>query len=145
MGAAGGHGGAAAPKDAVATKLYRDAIESDYLGMQFGAAEKKLKQAIALCGASSCSPPVLAQLHRELGVVYLAGNKPPADARGEFAIALKIDPNLTLLKDLATPEASQLFADVKGTASAPAARQQGRAHPRSAQRGGNQHPAASIC
>jgi len=112
-----GRPASAAPKDAAAMKLYRDAIESDYLGMQFGAAEKKLKQAIALCGASGCAPGVVAQLHRDLGVVYLAGNKRPDDARTEFATALKIDPALTLLKDLATPEAAQLFAEVKGAAA----------------------------
>lgn len=66
---------AAGSRDAAATKLNREAIETDYLAMQFGSAEKKLKQGIALCGTTACTPSVLAQIHRDLGIVYLASNR----------------------------------------------------------------------
>src|SRR6185436_761079 len=57
----------AAPKDAAATKLDNDAIYTDYLAMKFGDAEKKLKQALTLCGkGAACSPKVVATLHRDL-------------------------------------------------------------------------------
>jgi len=48
----------AAPRDAQALKLDDDAINNDYLATKFGDAERKLKQGIAICGKSACSPNV---------------------------------------------------------------------------------------
>ena len=42
----------AAPKDAAAMKLADDAINRDYLSANFAEAEKKLRQAITVCGGS---------------------------------------------------------------------------------------------
>jgi len=41
-----------APKDAAAIKLAEDAINNDYLATNFAEAEKKLRNGIAMCGAS---------------------------------------------------------------------------------------------
>src|SRR5258705_3807522 len=66
----------AAPKDAQALKLDDDAINNDYLATKFGDAEKKLKQALGLCAkAGACSPNIVAQLHRDLGIVYVVASR----------------------------------------------------------------------
>jgi hypothetical protein len=112
----------AAPKDAAASKLDNDAIYTDYLGMQFGNAEKKLKQAITQCGKNACSPKVVAVLHRDLGTVFVVEKK-NEDAKAQFVEALKADPSITLLKDLTTPEIQAVWNAAKagGPAPAPAA------------------------
>ncbi|HKQ68444.1 MAG TPA: hypothetical protein VJT73_03855 [Polyangiaceae bacterium] len=109
----------AAPKDAAATKLDQDAINNEYLGMQFPAAEKKLKQALALCGASNCSPALVAKIRMHLGVVYVVWTKAD-EAKTQFAEALKIDSALGVPKDLSTPEIEQVFAAAKNGTPVPA-------------------------
>ena len=59
---------AAGPKDKAALRLDDDALGKDYLDTNFVRAEKKLEQAIALCGKAGCSPRVLARLHRDLEI-----------------------------------------------------------------------------
>jgi hypothetical protein len=100
----------AAPKDAAVIKIDRDAIYNDYLATQFPNAEKKLKKAIAICGTGGCSPRVFAQLHRDLAVVYVVSGRPAGAAQAEFATALQIDPGITLVKELTTPEVQAAFA-----------------------------------
>jgi hypothetical protein len=118
-----------APKDAAATKLADDAINNDYLATNFAEAEKKLKSAVTMCGANACSAQTRARLHRDLGVVYVAGMNRVDDGKKEFGEALKADPNIALEKDLTTPEVEKAFQAAKGggaatpapTAKAPAA------------------------
>lgn len=104
----------AAPRDAAAQKLQRDAMDNDYLATSFTDAEGKLKQAIKTCGARGCSPSVLAEIHRDLGVVYIGGLGKAADGRAAFAAALKADPNVELDEDLTTPEMQEAFDEAKG-------------------------------
>lgn len=104
----------AAPKDSEAQQLAQDAINTDYLGTDFEAAEKKLKQAIALCQGDACSSNVKAQMHRDLGVVYIAGMKKTAEGKEQFAQAVAADPNVQLDPDLTTPEVEKAFNEVKG-------------------------------
>ena len=105
---------AAAPKDAQALKLDDDAINNDYLATKFGDAEKKLKQALGLCSkAGACSPNVVAQLHRDLGIVYVVASRAD-EGKAAFVAALKADPSITLPKDLTTPEIEQVFSAAKG-------------------------------
>jgi len=104
----------AEPNDAAALELDTKAIETDYLGTKFDEAEKKLKQAIALCGPKSCSAKVLSQLHRDLGVVYVGGLGKPAEGKAQFAEAIKIDPTITLNPDLTTEEIEAAFKEAKG-------------------------------
>lgn len=111
----------AAPKDSEAQQLAQEAINTDYLGTDFEAAEKKLKQAIALCKGDGCSPNVKAQMHRDLAVVYIAGMKNTDDGKAQFALALEADPNVELDPDLTTPEVKQAFEEVKGGAAGGAA------------------------
>src|SRR5882672_2433456 len=110
----------AAPKDAQALKLDDDAINNDYLATKFGDAEKKLKQGLAICGKGACSPNVVAQLHRDLAIIYVVASRPD-EAKAQFVEALKVDPATALPKELTTPEIEAVFAAAKGgPAPAPA-------------------------
>jgi hypothetical protein len=111
---------AAAPKDAAATKMADEAINTDYLATNFAAAEKKLRDALTLCGTSACSPQVRARLHRDLGVVLIAGLHRPDDGKKAFADALQADPEIGLEKALTTPEIDKIFKSVKSGGGAPA-------------------------
>src|SRR6266566_7884258 len=112
----------AAPKDELATKMNQDAIDNDYLAMRFPEAERKLRQAIAICGKTGCSPNVTAQLHRDLGIVYIVSNK-LNDGKAQFAQALQLDASTTIPKDLSTPDINAAFkdaADKAGVVAQPA-------------------------
>jgi len=111
----------AAPKDAAALKLDKDAIYNDYLATKFASAEKKLKKGIATCGAAGCSPRVQATLHRDLGIVYLVGGRPAAAVQGEFALAQQIDPTIGLVKELTTPEIQAAWTAAGSGGAPPAA------------------------
>jgi hypothetical protein len=104
----------AANKDTEAEELAKKAIYTDYLGTKFADAEKRLKQAIKLCGASACSAKVVARLHCDLGVVYIGGMNKVDDGKAQFADALKADSGVTPDPDLVSPEIEAAFAEVKG-------------------------------
>lgn len=108
-----------APKDSEALELAKKAINTDYLGMKFADAEKRLKQALKLCDTpAACSDKVRAQLHGDLGAVYFGGMSRPDDAKAQFAAALKADPSVTLNSDLVSPEMEAAFAEAKSGAGA---------------------------
>lgn len=103
-------------KDAAAKKLEQDAMETDYLATSFAKAEKKLDDAIKLCGASNCSPAVSAHLHISRGIVLGGGQNKLDAAKSEFVAALKLDPTVQLDKDLTTPELAFAFQEAKSQA-----------------------------
>lgn len=81
-----------------AKKLQQDAMDIDFLGLDLKKAKDKLQKAIKKCGSSKCSKPVLATLHRDLGIVLLnAGDQ--ANGEKEIAAAFANDPNVTIGKD----------------------------------------------
>jgi hypothetical protein len=105
----------AAANDAEAGKLRQAAIEQDYLATDFAAAEAKLSQALALCkDAGSCTPSLRARIHCDFGVIYFAQQK-KEEADGQFAAAIKDDPNVTISPDLSTPELQKELAAVKAS------------------------------
>ncbi|MDC3957087.1 hypothetical protein [Polyangium jinanense] len=106
----------AEPNDDAALDLAKKAIEADYLGTKFAEAEKKLKQALTLCGPKSCSNKVVARLHRDLGVVYAGGMSKIEEGKAEFVAALKADPEITLDPDLTSEEIETVFKDAKAAA-----------------------------
>ena len=65
----------AAPKDKEALELATQAIMNEYLGTQFEQASATLRKALELCQEKpgNCSNKVVAQLHRDLGVVLITG------------------------------------------------------------------------
>ena len=103
----------AAPKDAAAIKLADEAINRDYLSANFPEAEKKLRSAISMCGSSGCIPVVLGRLHRDLGVVLIAGMNRADEGKQELAEAIRADPDVALEKDLTTPEIDAAFKALK--------------------------------
>jgi len=111
---------AAAPKDDAATKMADQAINTDYLATNFAEAEKKLRNAVTLCGPAACSPQVRARVYRDLGVVLIAGLSRLDDGKKAFVEALKADPDIALEKALTTPEIEQIFRAAKAGGPMPA-------------------------
>jgi hypothetical protein len=110
-----------APKDAAASKIAEDAINNDYLSLRFNEAAKKLKSAVAMCAGNACSPQVRARIHRDLGVVLIAGLNKTGEGKKAFVEAVKADPSITLDKDLTTPAIEQAFKAARGSSGAAAA------------------------
>jgi hypothetical protein len=103
----------AASKDAEAQQLADEAIFTDYLRLDFKAADKKLTRAIALCEKNTCTPTVHAQVYRDLAVIYITGLKRQADGKKLLIKALKLDPRIALDADLTTPELVRAFSEAK--------------------------------
>jgi hypothetical protein len=97
--------------DAQASSLADHAITTEYLETHFDAAEKELKQALMVCGPSGCSAEVMAEIHRNLGVVYFVGMGRAKEGKAEFVEALKADPQIALDADLTTPEVEAAFTE----------------------------------
>jgi hypothetical protein len=100
---------AAGEKDKEALKLHDQAMDEDYLAVEFAKAEKKLKDALKKCGADGCTPKVLGKLHIAMGTVHGANNKLDL-AKESFVAALKADPEAKLNESLTTPELAKSFA-----------------------------------
>ena len=103
---------AAGEKDKEALKLHDQAMDEDYLAVEFDKAEKKLKDALKKCADDACSPKVVGKLHIALGTVYGAANK-MEPAKEEFVAALKADANAALLESYTTPELTKAFEKAK--------------------------------
>lgn len=112
---------AAAPNDERAERMAADAMNTDYLATNFKQAQMKLSQALALCSHDgACSAGVRARIHRELGVVYIAGLNELEGGKQQFREGLALDPALDLDKDLTTPEMRAAFDAVRAESGAPA-------------------------
>ncbi len=103
---------AAGERDAEAMKLHNQAMDDDYLSVEFDKAEKKLKDALKKCAKSACSKPVIGKLHIALGTVYGGGDKLD-QAKAEFVLALRADPKAALIDALTTTELAQAFKDAQ--------------------------------
>lgn len=76
-----------------ARKLQAEAFEDAYLATEFDGAEKKLKKALRLC-KKSCSKPLVAELRRDLGLLYMVGFNRKTLGRKQIAKALELDPDV---------------------------------------------------
>lgn len=103
----------AAAQDAEAQELADQAIFTDYLQLDFTAAEKKLKKAIDLCDRGSCSPTVHAQVYRDLAVIYVTGMKRQDEGKKLLVRALQLDSRVALDADLTTPDLIRVFNEAK--------------------------------
>ncbi len=101
------------PRDKAALRLDDEAMGRDYLETNFVRAQKKLAQAVGLCGKSSCSTAVVALLHRDLGVVLIGGLSKNAEGKQEFARALEIEPSIELDPDFVTPAMKKIWIELK--------------------------------
>ena len=103
-----------------ARALQKKAMEEDYLGTEFAAAQQKLDKAIAACGTDKCNVQMRAQLRRDLGVVLIGGQLDKDKGSAVFVEALKLDPSVVLDPDLKTKELEAAFeAARKKAAGAP--------------------------
>lgn len=107
---------AAGERDKDAQKLLDQAINEDYLNADFPKATAKLKDALKKCGASGCTPSLVAKIHVSLGTIYGAGMSKLDDAKAEFALGLKADPAVTVDSSLTNPDLDKAFAEVKKSA-----------------------------
>jgi hypothetical protein len=101
-------------RDREATTLAKQAMDGDYLGTQFKAAEQKLQKAVKTCGKQHCSPAVRAQLHLDLAVVYIAGLKKKEKGKKELQAAVVADASVQLSPDFSTPEIEKAYAAAGG-------------------------------
>ncbi len=100
---------AAGEQDKEALRLHDQAMDEDYLAVEFAKAEKKLKDALKKCGSDGCTPKVLGKLHIAMGTVHGANNKLDL-AKESFVAALKADPQAQLNESFTTPELAKAFA-----------------------------------
>jgi hypothetical protein len=109
----------AEPKDDAARSLQKEAMDGDYLGTQFKDAEQKLQKALKTCGKKGCSKSLLAELHRDLAVVYIAGLKKKDKGKKEMQAAVKVDPELQLSPDFTTPDVQKAYEAAGGVPAKP--------------------------
>ncbi len=110
----------AGPKDQEAKQLAEQAVFTDYLGTHFDAAKTKLERAVALCAdPNACSPDVKANVHRDLGVVLIAGLGDTPGGKAQFVLAFQANPAVALDPDLATESVTAAFEEARASAGAP--------------------------
>jgi tetratricopeptide (TPR) repeat protein len=108
----------AAPKDAEAQKLDKQAMDEDYLNVQFDKAEEKLRKALNICGASGCDSKIKARIYMNLGIILVNARK-QADAVAAFSEGLKLDPNASPNQDFTSDEVKKAFESARGSAPPP--------------------------
>ncbi len=99
-------------------RLNRKAMAA-YDALDFDAAKKALLDAVALLrGNGLDATPAAAKTYLNLGVVYVAGLKDPQRGLEYFATALKLDPNIRLDPQLASPELEEAFQSAEAEMAA---------------------------
>ena len=109
----------AEPKDKDASALAKQAMQGDYLGTDFKAAEQKLQKALKACGKKGCSAAVRAELHLDLAIVYIAGQKKKDKGKKEMQAALAADSSVKLSPDFTTPDVEKAFVAAGGVKPEP--------------------------
>jgi len=109
---------AAGKKDKDVEKLLKQAMDDDYLNVEFDKAESKLKKALDTCNkaADNCSPELSGKVHVALATVHGVGQQKLDVAKTDLVAALKVDPNATLISGLTTPELEAKFKEAKSEA-----------------------------
>ncbi len=83
---------------------------ADYDSLEFELSRKSLMDAVSLLRSSGLDDaPVAAKTYMNLGVVYVAGFKDRNRGVQQFVQALKINPNLKLDPNIASPELEEVF------------------------------------
>ncbi len=104
--AAAGADAAGGKKDKDVNKALSQAIDEDYLALEYDKAEQKLKKALDLCNKDkdNCSADVVAKVHIALATVHGVGQQKLDVAKTDLVNALKADPAAKLIDGLSTPE-----------------------------------------
>ena len=116
-----------APRDKAALKKIEEAIYTHFLNTEFDKAEGVLLGTIQAC-EDKCSPEVKAKAWMYVGLVRGSGRNDMQGAGQAFGEAFKLDANVKLDEQIATPEVKAAFAQASG-AGAPAAAGEGGADP----------------
>lgn len=103
---------AADNNDDAARRLAKAAIFDDYLSTNFDDAQKKLEMALELC-KKDCNKRTIAIIHRNYGVVLIAGLSQPKEGKQHFLDALSADPKIGLDADLATRDTQAAFEQAR--------------------------------
>jgi len=90
--------GADAETEKDVKKMQSDAMDVDFLSLDFKSAKTRLQNAVKKCGADKCGNSLLAGLHRDLGVVLINMKDKKGGAK-EFEEAVKLDSKLSMPKD----------------------------------------------
>jgi hypothetical protein len=101
------------PAEKRAAQLAKEAMGKDFLKMDYQASEKKLRKAIDVCTKQDCSPPFVARLHRDLGVLLVLGMNQLEPGKDEFMVALMADGTVAISPDMNTPEVEAAFLEIK--------------------------------
>jgi hypothetical protein len=106
---------AAGKKDKDVQKLLTQAMDEDYLNVEFDKAEGKLKKAVETCTKEkdACSPELLGKVHIGLATVHGVGQQKLDVAKADLVAALKADPKAALLEGLTTPELEAKFKEAQ--------------------------------
>src|SRR5262249_54987386 len=99
-------------------RLNRRAMAA-YDALDFDSAKKTLLDAVALLRSNGLdATPQAARTYLNLGIVYVAGLKDQERGLEQFATALRLDPNLKLDPELASPELEQAFQSAEAEMAA---------------------------
>ena len=106
---------AAGKKDKEVQKLIAQALDEDYLNVEFDKAEAKLKRAVDTCKkeADACSGEVLAKAYVGLATVHGVGQQKLDVAKADLVNALKADKNAALIEGLTTPDLEAKFKEAQ--------------------------------
>ncbi len=105
----------ATPEEDQAEQAEQVALDGDFAAKKYPAALAKLNKAIARCTKKKCAPAVLARLHRDAGVVSIAGLGDKKNGLFSFKQAVEADKGVTLEARFATPEVRAQFEKAGGS------------------------------
>src|SRR5579871_6298238 len=77
-------------RDPQARGMVRQALE-DYQNLDIDGALNRLRLAMRACGASGCSPGMMARIHMALGVIAVGGQNNNTTGVNEFTEGLRLD------------------------------------------------------
>jgi hypothetical protein len=106
----------AAPRDKAALKKIDEAINTNFLNMDFDAAEGLLLGTIRAC-EDKCSAEVMGKAWMYVGIVRGSGRNDMKGAEEAFRTAVSSDPNVQLDSQVASDPVKAAFAKVKGSSS----------------------------
>jgi hypothetical protein len=101
----------AGAKDAAALKASEKAMNDLFAAANFDEARASLEG--TLSGCAGCSKHTLAQLHLNLGVVWVTGFRDQKKGGAEMAKARSLDPGIALDPMVTTPEVQAVFGSAK--------------------------------
>jgi hypothetical protein len=133
-------------RDEAANRTIDLAINQHYLSTDFDTANKLLTATIQGC-EGACTPKTLARAWIYQGIVLGAGKNDMAGAKDAFIKALALDPDVSLDRNLATPEIARMFEELggKNTAATTAAKPEKPATPVTSEGGATPSPGGMNC